>query len=153
MSIEELFAAHLGPDKQAAEDAADDILIVRLLARLPEEPALRSAWLMSCQISEEHLIEIIAQRLDRPRGGLEARLCAATMTAAIRIVDETVSLAAAKHRLKTTTAEVNQHLAKAIRKAAPCRSATRSRPGYGRTTEAGALQPRRLRDRSSAAEH
>ncbi len=65
LSIEELFTANLGPDKQAAEDTADDILVVRLLARLPEEPALRSAWLMSCQIGEEHLIEIIAERLDR----------------------------------------------------------------------------------------
>ncbi|MBX9907510.1 MAG: TetR/AcrR family transcriptional regulator [Beijerinckiaceae bacterium] len=117
LSIEELFAANLGPDNQAAEDTADDILVVRLLARLPEEPALRSAWLMSCQIGEEHLIEIIAERLDRPSGEFEVRLCAATVTAAIRIVDETVSLAAVKHGLKTTTAEVNAHLAQAIRRA------------------------------------
>lgn len=82
--------------------------------RLPEEPALRSAWLMSCHISEEHLFEIIAERLDRPRGEFEVRLCAATVTAAIRIVDETVSLATVKHGLKTTTAEVNAHLVQAI---------------------------------------
>ncbi|AMJ60016.1 TetR/AcrR family transcriptional regulator [Bosea sp. PAMC 26642] len=117
ISIEDLFAAHLGPDRQADEDTADDILVVRLLAKLPEEPALRSAWLMSCQISEEHLIKIIAERLDRPRGEFEVRLCAATVTAAIRIVDETVSLAAVKHGLKTTTAKVNAHLAQAIRQA------------------------------------
>ncbi|MET3892670.1 AcrR family transcriptional regulator [Bosea sp. OAE506] len=117
LSIEELFAAHLGPDRQAAEDTADDILVVRLLARLPDEPALRSAWLMSCHISEEHLIEIIAERLDRPSGEFDVRLCAATVTAAIRIVDETVSLAAVKHGLKTTTAEVNAYLAQAIRQA------------------------------------
>lgn len=117
MSMEELFAAHLGPDKQEPEDTADDILVVRLLARLPEEPALRSAWLMACHISEEDLIEIIAERLDRSRSDFDVRLCAATVTAAIRIVDETVSLAAVKHGLKTTTAEVNRHLAQAIRAA------------------------------------
>lgn len=85
--------------------------------RLPDEPALRSAWLMSCHVGEEHLIEIIAERLDPPRGEFEVRLCGATVTAAIRIVDEAVALAAVKHGLKTTTAEVNQHLARAIRQA------------------------------------
>ena len=116
-AIEELFHARLGPDKTSPQDLADDILVVRLLAKLPEEPALRSAWLMSCQLGEEHLIEIIAERLDRPRGDFDVRLCAATVMAAIRIVDETVSLAAVKHGLKTTTAEINEHLAQAIRKA------------------------------------
>jgi AcrR family transcriptional regulator len=118
VAIEELFHASLGPDKMAPQDLADDILVVKLLARLPEEPALRSAWLMSCHIGEEHLIEIIAERLDRPKGDFDVRLCAATVMAAIRIVDETVSLAAVKYGLKTTTAEVNEHLAQAVRKAA-----------------------------------
>lgn len=118
VAIEDLFHASLGPDKMAPQDLADDILVVRLLARLPEEPALRSAWLMSCHLGEEHLIEIIAERLDRPQGDFDVRLCAATVMAAIRIVDETVSLAAVKYGLKTTTAEVNEHLAQAIRKAA-----------------------------------
>jgi AcrR family transcriptional regulator len=118
VAIEELFHASLGPDKMAPQDLADDILVVKLLARLPEEPALRSAWLMSCHIGEEHLIEIIAERLDRPKGDFDVRLCAATVMAAIRIVDETVSLAAVKYGLKTTTAEINEHLAQAIRKAA-----------------------------------
>ncbi|WP_082610249.1 TetR/AcrR family transcriptional regulator [Bosea sp. Root381] len=117
VAIEDLFHASLGPDKQAPQDLADDILVVRLLARLADEPALRTAWLMSCHLGEEHLIEIIAERLDRPRGDFEVRLCAATVMAAIRIVDETVSLAAVKHGLKTTTAEVNEHLAQAIRRA------------------------------------
>lgn len=117
IAIEELFHANLGPDKMVPQDLADDILVVRLLARLPEEPALRSAWLMSCHLGEEHLIEIIAERLDRPKGDFDVRLCAASVMAAIRIVDETVSLAAVKYGLKTTTAEVNEHLAQAIRKA------------------------------------
>lgn len=118
VAIEGLFHASLGPDKMAPQDLADDILVVKLLARLPEEPALRSAWLMSCHIGEEHLIEIIAERLDRPKGDFDVRLCAATVMAAIRIVDETVSLAAVKYGLKTTTAEINEHLAQAVRKAA-----------------------------------
>jgi len=114
LSIKELFAANLGPDKQAAEESADDILVVRLLATLPEESALRSNWQVSCQISEEHLIEVIAERLDRSRGAFAVRLRAATV---ISIVDKTVSLAAVKHGLKTTTDKVNAHLAQAIRKA------------------------------------
>lgn len=78
LSIKELFAANLGPDKQAAEESADDILVVRLLATLTEESALRSNWQVSCQISEEHLIEVIAERLGRSRCAFEVRLCAAT---------------------------------------------------------------------------
>lgn len=117
VAIETLFHANLGPDKMTPQDLADGILVVRLLARLPEEPALRTAWLMSCHIGEEQLAEIIAERLDRPRGDFDVRLCAATVTAAIRIVDETVSLAAVKYGQKTTTAEVNEHLAQAIRQA------------------------------------
>ncbi|WP_156446399.1 MULTISPECIES: hypothetical protein [Hyphomicrobiales] len=136
LSIKELFAANLGPDKQAAEESADDILVVRLLATLPEESALRSNWQVSCQISEEHLIEVIAERLGRSRCAFEVRLCAATVTAAIRIVDETVSLAAVKHGLKTTTAEVNADLAQAIRKASPSPSAIRLLHGVGRPAAA-----------------
>lgn len=117
VSIEDLFHASFGPGNQSPQDIADDVLLVRLLARLPEEPALRTAWLMSCHLGEEHLIEIIAERLDRPRGDFEVRLCAATVMAAIRVVDETVSLAAVKYGLKTTLTEVNEHLAQAIRKA------------------------------------
>jgi AcrR family transcriptional regulator len=117
VSIEDLFHASFGPGNQSPQDIADDILVVKLLARLPEEPALRTAWLMSCHLGEEHLIGILAERLDRPRGDFEIRLCAATVMAAIRVVDETVSLAAVKYGLKTTVAEVNEHLAQAIRKA------------------------------------
>lgn len=115
-SIEDLFHANLGPANQSQQDTADDILAVRLLARLPEEPALRTAWLMACHLGEEHLVEIVADRLEKSRGDFEVRLCAAAVMAAVRVVDETVSLAAVKHGLKTTTAEVNEHLARAIRR-------------------------------------
>lgn len=116
-SIEDMVHASYGPEKQSAQDTADDILAVLLLAKLPEEPALRAAWLMANSYGEPALIEIIADRLDRSINDFEVKLCAATVMAAIRIVDETVSLAAIKHGQKFTTDEINDHLAQTIRKA------------------------------------
>lgn len=117
LPIEELFHANIAPDKQAPEDLADDLLVVRLVARLPEEPALRAAWLMSSQQTEERLVEVIADRTARSAGDYEVRLCAATVSAAIRIVDETVSLAALTYGQTFTTREINEKLAAAIRQA------------------------------------
>ena len=117
VSIETFLQQRLGSGEQAPQDIADDVLAVRLIALLPQEPALRCAWLMSCQVGEEELIEIIADRLVRSVNDPEVRLCAATVMAAIRVVDETVSMAAIKHGQTFTMEDVVDRLANAIRTA------------------------------------
>nr|WP_314072490.1 helix-turn-helix domain-containing protein [uncultured Roseococcus sp.] len=117
MSIEDYFQACLGPDHATPEELSDGLLAVRLIARLPDEPALRAAWLMSCQISEEALAKVIGERLHRSAEDFEVRLCAATVIAAVRVVDETVSTAAIKHGQKFTLEEINSMLARSVRAA------------------------------------
>ena len=99
------------------QHAADGLLAVQLVAMLPEEPALRSAWLMAAQAGEEALAGVIADRLRRSGDEAEVRLCAATVMAAIRVVDETVSFAAIKQGRQFSLQEAIDQQARAIRAA------------------------------------
>lgn len=101
--------------KQSAEELADGILVVRLIAALPEEPDLRSVWLLSYRAEEEELTEIIADRLGRSRKDFDVRLCAVAAMGASRLVDETISAAAIRHGRKFTTEEVVARMGRAIR--------------------------------------
>lgn len=113
-SIEDWLQASLGIERAPA-DLADDVLAVRLLAMLPNEPDLRASWLMATQRAEDSLVAIVADRLERSIKDIDVRLCAATVMAAIRVVDETVSIAAVQHRQTFTTQDVIDRLARAIR--------------------------------------
>jgi AcrR family transcriptional regulator len=101
-------------EKQELEDSG---LVVHLIARLEEEPALLEPWFMSNRMTEDLIADVIAARLDLSPKDFEVRLCAATVAAAMRIIDETVSRAAVKYGQVPTTAEVNDRLAQAIRRA------------------------------------
>ncbi|WP_346433427.1 helix-turn-helix domain-containing protein [Massilia sp. CFBP9012] len=113
-SIESWLQACLDSER-SPNDLADDVLAVRLLAMLPDEPDLRASWLMATQRAEDALAAIVADRLERSPRDLEVRLCAATVMAAIRVVDETISIAAVKQRQTFTTQDVIDRLAHAIR--------------------------------------
>lgn len=115
VSIETHFHATLKFDPEKHQELEDAVLAVRLIAQLPEEPALRSAWLMSCHIAEQELTNVIAKRLKRSPEEFDVRLCAATVTAAIRAVDEDISVAAVKHAQKITSEEATDRLAAAVR--------------------------------------
>ncbi|WP_306391669.1 TetR/AcrR family transcriptional regulator [Telluria beijingensis] len=117
VSIEAWLQACLGAERRSAQELADDVLAVRLLALLPDEPDLRCAWLMSVQRAEEALAAVVAERLERSSKDAEVRLCAATVMAAIRVVDETISIAAVRHRQAFTIQDVIERLARAIRAA------------------------------------
>lgn len=117
VSIEAHLHATLRPQDQTPEELGDDVLAVRLIALLPTEPALRSSWLMSCHLAEQSLIEVVAKRSGRSANDFETRLCAAAMTAAVRVVDEDVSEAAFLDARKFTLPEVVDQLATAIRTA------------------------------------
>lgn len=104
-------------DRKTKHEIADEILIVRLIAIMPEEPDLRAVWLMSCHQTEEAMIAIVAERLDRSVNDFDIRLCAAAVVAAIRVVDETISIAAVRYAQKFTMDDVVEQMAKAIRAA------------------------------------
>ncbi|MGH6861285.1 MAG: TetR/AcrR family transcriptional regulator [Phyllobacterium sp.] len=116
-SIEAYLHAAIRPLDQTPQEIADDVLAVRLIALLPAEPALRTAWLMSCHLGEERLVEVVGQRVNRPATDFDVRLCAASVMAAVRVVDEDVSTAAITHARKFTLPEIIDQLARAIRTA------------------------------------
>lgn len=116
-SIEAYLHAAIRPHEQTPQEIEDDVLAVRLIALLAREPALRTAWLMSCHLGEEQLIEVIARRARRAANDFDVRLCAASIMAAVRVVDEDVSTAAITQAMKFTLPEVIDQLAKAIRMA------------------------------------
>lgn len=117
VSIETYLHAVVRPQDQTPREIADDILAVRLVALLPKEPALRSAWLMSCHAAEETIIEMVARRTKRWSTDFDVRLCGAAVMTALRIVDEDIATAAITDRRAFTLPEVIDRMAEAIRTA------------------------------------
>ncbi|OYU90061.1 MAG: TetR family transcriptional regulator [Bradyrhizobiaceae bacterium PARB1] len=117
VSIETYLHAVVRPQDQTPREIADDILAVRLVALLPKEPALRSAWLMSCHAAEETIIEVVARRTRRWTTDFDVRLCGAAVMTALRIVDEDIATAAITDRREFTLPEVIDRMAEAIRTA------------------------------------
>lgn len=116
LSIETYLHQALRPGEQSPRDLADDVLAARLVALLPAEPALRSAWLMASHEAETVLAGIVRARSGADVPTFDVRLCAATVMAALRVVDENISEAAIGGR-RTTLAEVCDRMATAIRAA------------------------------------
>lgn len=104
-------------DDVLPQDITDGLLVVRLLTRMASEPALRAVWLSACHQVEQNMVDIVADRLDRSRKDFDVRLCAATVSAAMRLIDETISIAVIEHGQQFTTQQIADEMAQAIRKA------------------------------------
>lgn len=104
----------------ASDDAfvRDSIAAVRILAILHREPALRSAWLMACHAAEMELVRVVADRASRTEDEFEVRLCAASITAAMRLVDEEISAAVINGGMQVSSEEATARIVLAIRAAA-----------------------------------
>jgi AcrR family transcriptional regulator len=79
------------------QDLTDETAAMRIAAMSVTEPALRTAYLMVHDEMERGFIPVIAKRLRLPAENLTVRLCAAATTAALRVVDEDVSIAVVVH--------------------------------------------------------
>ncbi|GAA0775773.1 MULTISPECIES: TetR/AcrR family transcriptional regulator [Brevundimonas] len=115
ISIEDHLLETFALDRQSETTTGDNRLIVQLLGILPNEPDLRATWLLACQLGERGLIEIIASRLDRSPDEFAIRLCAAAVSAAMRTVDEDISLAVSERSEVITPSQVVARIADAIR--------------------------------------
>ncbi len=93
----------------------DSIAAVRILAILHREPALRSAWLMACHAAEMELVGVIAGRVSRASEDFDVRLCAASVTAAMRLVDEEISSAVINDGLRVSSEDATARIISAIR--------------------------------------
>jgi AcrR family transcriptional regulator len=100
-----------------ADTVEDAIASARILSILHREPALRSAWLMACHAAEHELAGIIAARAHLSPAAFEVRLCAATITAAIRLVDEEISAAVINDGVRMNLDQITDRIAAAFRTA------------------------------------
>ncbi|ADI12840.1 putative transcriptional regulator, TetR family protein [Streptomyces bingchenggensis BCW-1] len=66
---------------------------MKMIRLADTEPALRTAWLMACDQTEQQLRVIIGDRLGRPAGDPEVRLHAAATAAVVRVLDEQIGVA------------------------------------------------------------
>jgi AcrR family transcriptional regulator len=116
-SIEYHLELAIRVDEQSSQTTVDNVLAVRLIALCYKEPDLRTAWLNSCHLLEQELISVVSGRANRTSLDFDVRLCAATIMAAIRVVDESLCNAAIHEGLSFTHAETIDRLAAAIRAA------------------------------------
>lgn len=117
ISVERFLEINYDFSKMEKQELEDGALVVHLIARLEEEPALLEPFFMATRMTEILLADVIASRLELSPADFEVRLCAATVAAAMRIIDETISRAAVKYGQVPTLAETNDRLAQAIRRA------------------------------------
>lgn len=114
-SIEEHLAVRFDLKNMTEEDKSDGLLVVLLIAAMPNEPDLRSVWLMSYQGGEEDMCAIIGDRTGRSHQDFDVRLCAAAAVSAIRTIDETISVAAIRDGQEFTLSEVVSQVSRALR--------------------------------------
>lgn len=117
ISIEDHLTESFALEQQSEDKIRDAILIARLVAILPHEPDLQAMWLKVYYLAEQELTHIIAARLDRSPDDLDIRLCAATVSAAMRVVDEYISIAAISRGEVFTLSDVVSRMAVSIRAA------------------------------------
>ncbi len=117
VSIESYLHRTMASFVASEQHIRDAVAAARIVALLPREPALRSAWLMACSQAEAEFVHIVAARAGGSPGDFEVRLCAATAMAAMRVVDEEISSAAINDGRKFELSEVTDRLAAAIRAA------------------------------------
>lgn len=97
------------------DQQAYDLAVMRMMVLAETEPALRTAWLMACDRAERELVGIIADRLRRPADDLEVRLYAAAVMSVVRVIDEYGSAAVVSGADPTTSGNLLERMARAMR--------------------------------------
>ncbi len=116
-SIESLIDDCFQTDARPRRHLDDDLLSAQLIARLPHHPGLHEAWLMAHRRIEAEVVPVVARRSGREPDDFQVRLCASSLTTAMRTVDEHIAdRVLNQHRLMTLAA-INRFLADAIRAA------------------------------------
>ncbi|MGE2737450.1 TetR/AcrR family transcriptional regulator [Mycolicibacterium vaccae] len=114
LSLADHMKADMAENPLAEEELADEMAALRIATLSVEEPALRTAYLMVHDEMERDFVPVVAKRLHLPENDLTARLCAAAVTAAFRIVDEDVGRRAIVEKEKVTQEEALALIDRAI---------------------------------------
>lgn len=105
LSLGQHLAADVAAHPFTAQDLEDERSSMRIATMTATEPALRTAYLMAHDQLERGFIPVIAKRLRMSEQDLTVRLCAATVTGALRVVDEDVSRAIIVDKREVTSGE------------------------------------------------
>jgi len=110
-------AADMIENPLTERELADEVASLRIATMSSSEPALRTAYLMVHDEMERGFVPVVARRLRLPEDDLTARLCAAAVTAAFRVVDEDVGRRAIIEKEKVSQQEALALVDRAIRDA------------------------------------
>ncbi|WP_076997132.1 TetR/AcrR family transcriptional regulator [Variovorax sp. KK3] len=116
-TIEAFIHGYFALATRPERDVSDDVLCALLIARLPMEPGLREAWLMANHKVQAEMAKVVARRARRHSEEFDVQLCAATIIAAMRTVDEHITDAVINQKKVMTMESINDFLARAIRTA------------------------------------
>lgn len=119
LSLEDHFAAESARYGREATPAerADNMLAVKMIRLADKEPAIRAAWLMTCDQLERELVEIIALRLRLRADDIEVRLHAAAASAALRVINDHIGAALLEGADPEDFADAPDRVAHAVRSA------------------------------------
>ena len=117
LSLADHMAANYAENPLSPEDIADEISALRITTLSLTEPAFRTAHLMVHDEMEHAFAPIIAHRLGLADNDLTARLFAAAVTAAFRVIDEDVGYRAIVEKEKITQQQALAMIDRAIRDA------------------------------------
>ncbi|KQY08376.1 TetR family transcriptional regulator [Mycobacterium sp. Root135] len=117
LSLADHMAADMIENPLTERELADEIASLRIATMSATEPALRTAYLMVHDEMERGFVPVVARRLRLPEDDLTARLCAAAVTAAFRVVDEDVGRRAIVEKEKVSQQEALALIDRAIRDA------------------------------------
>lgn len=118
VALEDHLRVALPLDGETPRLIADGALAVQLVALCAKEPDIRAVWLDAYHHLESQLHHVIARRTNRSTLDLEVRMCAATVVAAIRIIDQDISIAALNGDRDYSPADLVALMSGAIRNAA-----------------------------------
>ncbi|WP_176749511.1 TetR/AcrR family transcriptional regulator [Mycolicibacterium grossiae] len=117
LSLADHMASYTAAHPLSEQEIADEVSALRIATLSVTEPALRTSYLMVHDEMEREFVPVVAARLRLPADDLTARLCAAAVTAAFRIIDEDVGRRAILDKEKVTQDEALAMVDRAIRDA------------------------------------
>ncbi|MDY6998352.1 MAG: helix-turn-helix domain-containing protein [Actinomycetota bacterium] len=117
LSLAEHMAATMAANPLTPQEAADEVSALRIVTLSVTEPALRTAYLMVNDQMEHAFAPVIAARLGLADDDLTARLFAAAVAAAFRVIDEDVGRRAIVDKERVTQEEALALIDRAIKDA------------------------------------
>ncbi|MEU9222165.1 hypothetical protein AB0D47_37200 [Streptomyces sp. NPDC048376] len=117
VSLEDHIAAELSAMQRIQPDpweVSDFVSATQMITLAEREPAVRTAWLMTCYRVEKQLVLVVAERLRCPVDETKTRLLAAVVTAVLRLANEELGRALVAGWFPKDMRDVSQRMASVV---------------------------------------